>query len=113
MFAHHPVFLDGSQDSSAYSIVIDTEVVNKYWKESRDSIKYTEEHLVNNDQVAVVIPNIIDLTSRFCDAINLFLVIPKENKIVSDILRDRATLRAYFEKLETESVSEESPYDEQ
>ncbi|MCZ6444679.1 MAG: hypothetical protein O7F17_02815 [Planctomycetota bacterium] len=101
LLVHHPDYFvdgDGDFDRSCFKAVIDQEFVRKYYgsSEGGDKRKQLWKSLENASEVAVLFPDPIDLTRRFCDAIERFVEMLDTNTVHQEVLSKRSTYEAYF-----------------
>jgi hypothetical protein len=100
LLVHHPTYLfeDDTPVDVCYRVVIDQEFVRQYYSSDKETEikKKLWQLLANSAEVAVLLPNPIKLTQRFCEAIERFVSMIASNTVHQDILAQRTTYEEYF-----------------
>jgi hypothetical protein len=101
LLVHHPqIFLDDGDrpSSSEFQVIIDQEYVNKNYGSSEGGEKRKKlwDTLSNAKAVAVLFPDPVMLTRRFCDAIEHFVNMIQTNTVHQVVLQKRSTYESYF-----------------
>lgn len=76
-------------------LFINNEFIFKYYSGDNNNAD-SYKKLSNKSHVVVVVPNIVDHTTKFCDGILSFLNIIEKNEVYREILNDKTTRRDYF-----------------
>lgn len=96
LFTHWPVYYIEGTDAieiKGGDVKVDTEFILKHYfseKQPRPVI------LENNNKVFVEIPDLENLTKKFCDEMNTFFDFICCNQIVADFLKKKSTIVNYF-----------------
>ena len=107
LLVHHPkIFMqddedaekDGDRfDSTKFGVIIDQQFVEEYYSGAEKNGKLFRL-LTNKTDVAVLFPNIISLTTDFCESIHKFTGLFKENAVYRELLNSRSTYEDYFNR---------------
>lgn len=95
IFCHWPMYViekPGIMNDNE-TVVINADFIKKHYTKSDSRIKELE----NCQSVIVLVPELENLTTEFCNELNTFFNFICENKIVSDFLRKKTTLEYYYE----------------
>lgn len=110
LLVHHPryfmeddVMADEEFDRSAFGVIIDQEFVLEYYA-GPDNNSKLHKLLTNKNDVAVLFPNVVELTVDFCSGLHKFVDVIRDNDVYREILNSRATFDNYFEKPAGRSV---------
>ena len=100
ILCHHPVFtaIDAPRYKDLYDhakLRISLDFLQKFYT-GPDHDKELYEILENQERVVVVLPNIYSLTQEFCDAMDRFVQLLRENKIFRELLATRTTFTDYW-----------------
>ena len=107
LFTHWPYFYfpDESPPTNPGDVVIDYEFIKQhYYSEKQPPPKVLE----NNNRVYVAMPDLVDLTQRFCNEMNVFFDFICSNKLVADFLRKKSTIEEIYSSDDDDEDSEES-----
>lgn len=99
MLVHHPTWAYQHQPgftASDHSIVIDQEFVKEHFSSPRRDNKKLFDLLKNKKDVAVLFPDPLHLTKRFCEAMHLFVKKVSMNEQWRDLLARHSTYENYF-----------------
>ena len=100
ILVHHPSFFaDGDDDfiEANYDFVIKTAFVRaNYGAEAKSRKNAVRSKLENRKNIAVLYPNIVDLTENFCSAVRKMLDLIENNAVFREILSERSTIDDYF-----------------
>lgn len=105
---HHPRYaFDGMDgfDSSKYSVIIDQAFVSEFYA-GPDHNKKLWDRLCNQTSVAVIYPDPVALTERFCKALQDSIAVIRDNKVYREILNSRTTFEHYFGQPDSRPVPE-------
>ena len=100
VLCHHPeYFLENDPEiierKKNANVLIDTAFVFKYYS-GDDNKKDLFKLIANKDNVIVEFPNVVKLTTEFCEGLTSFVKLIKNNEVYRDILNDKATIENYF-----------------
>ena len=105
LLVHHPSFFmeddkdaqtDGIVfDPTKYGVIIDQGFVDEYYSGGDKNAKLYRL-LTNKTDVAVLFPNIVLLTTEFCECIHRFVRLFSENAVYREVLNSRTTFENYF-----------------
>jgi hypothetical protein len=115
LLVHHPqYFLEDESDaevpfdSANFGVVIDQEFVSKYYSGSEKNSELFRL-LTNKTDVAVVFPNVEQLTYDFVEALQKFIELIRDNAVYREILDAKSTYEHYFESNANASPSPPAP----
>jgi hypothetical protein len=104
LLVHHPrFFMEGDQDAvepfdpSKFGVIIDQQFVLEYYAGADNNPKLHKQ-LTNKKDVAVVFPNVVQLTTEFCQCVHKFIDVIRNNAVYREVLNSRTTYDNYFEK---------------
>lgn len=102
IFSHWPQYIsEGTEIMNGIgTVIINAEFVKKHYTKSESRISELE----NCDNVVVLVPELVNLTTEFCKELNTFFDFICDNKIVSDFLREKTTLEYYYEPNDTTTI---------
>lgn len=95
-------------DREKFGVVIDQEFVSKYYSGSERNAELFRL-LTNKTNVAVLFPNVEELTHDFIAGIHKFIELIRDNAVYREILDARSTYENYFESTSTASPSPPAP----
>ena len=104
LLVHHPrFFMEGDTspdepfDPSKFGIIINQDFVLEYYGGPENNAKL-HKLLTNKTDVAVLFPNIVELTRNFSECIHEFVSVIRNNAVYREVLNSRSTYDNYFEK---------------
>lgn len=100
VLVHHPDYFvegDSEYDSTKYSCTIDSKFVREYYgAEAISRQGAIRAKLQNKKDVAVLFPEIVELTEKFCVAAHKFFALAERNEVFREALSDISTFEEYF-----------------
>lgn len=108
MLTHHANYeYQGDYVKVDGDILIDDNFIRDHYtghtdaKERDKQRKSLYEKLGNKDNVVVLLPDIVQLTKKFCYSHNRFVSLVTDNEVYREVLADRTTLKRYFSDAES------------
>ncbi|MEM7358275.1 MAG: hypothetical protein AAF431_04225 [Pseudomonadota bacterium] len=100
VFVHHPKYFfegDASFDETQFDFVVDTNFVrDNYGAEAKSRRGSVRAKLQNKNDIAVLFPNIIELTEEFCHCAYTIFELVERNEVYREVLSNVSTLEEYF-----------------
>jgi hypothetical protein len=106
LLVHHPSFFMESDpepdelkpfDPKRFTTVVDQKFVKDYYSGDAKNAKL-EQLVKNKADVAVIFPNLVELTADFCRCIHKFVGVIRDNEVYREVLHSRATFENYFNR---------------
>jgi hypothetical protein len=96
LFCHWPKYVFQKSDIPINEkvITIDLKFIRKHYSQTENRV----DKLEKQDQVWVLVPNLVELTEKFCDELNTFFDFICNNKIVSDYLKEKTSIEYIYEE---------------
>ena len=104
LLVHHPqYFMENEKHpdvpfiSSEFGVIIDQGFVDNYYSGPEKNSKL-HQLLTNKKDIAVVFPNVVDVTTEFCSCIHKFIDVIRNNEVYREVLKSRTTYDNFFEE---------------
>ena len=96
-FTHHPNYLYETDSNNILneSIVLNSDEIESYYSGSKNNSQLYKK-ISKSQNVIVLIPDLISLTTDFCNEFRTFTAFICNNDIVADYLKNETTVEQYF-----------------